>query len=208
MTAPSRTAAIGSIRVARIAGRRLASTAIRVPMPRLTTIVRIEKTSPPLGRSMPSDSRSDIRPTAIPSPRKSPITEPTRPIASDSRMTDPSTCRREAPSVRSVASSRIRCATVIASVLAITKLPTNSAMPPKPSRKYLMMFRPSWVSALSSRACAAAVFTCIVSESSGSIWLDELGLRHAFLGADADQVELALLVEQPLGGREVEDGDR
>ena len=57
-----------------------------------------------------------------------------------------STCRREAPSVRSVASSRIRCATVIASVLAITKLPTKSAMPAKPSRAYLMMFSPSWVS--------------------------------------------------------------
>ena len=36
----------------------------------------------------------------------------------------------------------------------------------------------------------------------------ELRLRHAGLRADADQVELALLAEQPLGGREVEDRDR
>ena len=72
--------------------------------------------------------------------------EPMRPTTTDSSTTDHSTWRREAPSVRRVASSRMRCATVIASVLAITKLPTKSAMPPKPSRKYLMKFRPCCVS--------------------------------------------------------------
>ena len=71
--------------------------------------------------------------------------------------------------MRRVASSRIRCVTVIASVLAITKLPTNSAIPPKPSRKYLMKFRPSCVSSLSAAACAVAVFTCVVSETNGVI---------------------------------------
>ena len=45
------------------------------------------------------------------------------------------TCLREAPSVRSVANSRVRWATVIERVLKITNAPTNSAMPPKPSRK-------------------------------------------------------------------------
>ena len=45
------------------------------------------------------------------------------------------TCLREAPSVRKVANSRVRCATVIESVLKITNAPTNSAMAPKPSRK-------------------------------------------------------------------------
>ena len=45
------------------------------------------------------------------------------------------TCLREAPSVRSVANSRVRWATVIDSVLKITNAPTSSAMPPKPSRK-------------------------------------------------------------------------
>ena len=43
-------------------------------------------------------------------------------------------CRREAPIVRSVANSRVRWAIVIDSELAITKAPTNSAMPPKASR--------------------------------------------------------------------------
>jgi hypothetical protein len=69
-----------------------------------------------------------------------------------------------------VASSRIRCATVIASVLAITKLPTKRAIPPKPSRKYFMKLSPCWVSSLSAVACAAALFTCVVSDMSGRIW--------------------------------------
>ena len=55
------------------------------------------------------------------------------PITSVSTITERSTCRREAPSVRSVANSRVRCATVIESVLKITNAPTNSAMPPNAS---------------------------------------------------------------------------
>ena len=50
-------------------------------------------------------------------------------------MTEPSTWRREAPTVRSVANSRVRCATVIESVLKMTKAPTKRAMPAKASRK-------------------------------------------------------------------------
>ena len=90
----------------------------------------------------------------------------------------PSTCLREAPSVRSVASSRIRCATVIASVFAITKLPTKSAMPPNASRIMRKMPMPSWLSWLSEAAWAVAVWTSIVSESSGSDLADELGLGN------------------------------
>ena len=50
-------------------------------------------------------------------------------------MIDQSTCRREAPSVRSVANSRVRWAIVIESEFAITNAPTKSAMPPNASRK-------------------------------------------------------------------------
>ena len=50
-------------------------------------------------------------------------------------MTVQRTWREVAPSVRSVANSRARCATVIDSVLAITNDPTKRAMPPKASRK-------------------------------------------------------------------------
>ena len=54
--------------------------------------------------------------------------------------TERRTCRRVAPSVRSVANSRVRWAMVIDRVFAITKLPTKSAMPAKASRKYRMKF--------------------------------------------------------------------
>ncbi len=73
--------------------------------------------------------------------------------------------------MRSVASSRMRWATVMASVLAITKLPTNRAMPPKPSRKYLKTLMPSCVSFESAAALASELCTCVVVESSGRIWL-------------------------------------
>jgi hypothetical protein len=47
-------------------------------------------------------------PLAIPSPSASPITEATRPMTRPSSLTERMTCLREAPSVRSVANSRVR----------------------------------------------------------------------------------------------------
>ena len=76
-------------------------------------------------------------------------------------MTDVSTWRREAPSVRSVANSRVRCAIVIESEFAITKAPTNSAMPPKTSRNVRRKEMNSFVSDASSCACASPVRTCV-----------------------------------------------
>ena len=55
-------------------------------------------------------------------------------MAAVSTITEPITWRRDAPSVRSVASSRVRWAMVIERVLKITKPPTNRAMPPNASR--------------------------------------------------------------------------
>ena len=57
------------------------------------------------------------------------------PITSASSTTDSRTWRRDAPSVRSVASSRVRCAIVIDSELTMTNAPTKSAISPKASRK-------------------------------------------------------------------------
>ena len=59
-------------------------------------------------------------------------------MISASSSTDLSTCRRDAPIVRSVANSRMRCAIVIPSVFAITKAPTKTAMPAKASSAYLI----------------------------------------------------------------------
>ncbi len=61
------------------------------------------------------------------------------PITKASSITERRTWRRVAPSVRRVASSRVRCAIVIESVLAITKPPTNSAIPANASRKFWMI---------------------------------------------------------------------
>ena len=69
--------------------------------------------------------------------------------------------------MRSVANSRERWATVIESVLRITNAPTNSAMPPKPSRKYVMNFRPSLTFLASALAAASPVWTTRPLPSSG-----------------------------------------
>ena len=132
---PSRTAAIGGTRVARRAGTIVASRVIPVPTTSETSTVLNAKTVPPSGRSTPIALNSTIMPFAIPKPRSSPIVDASSPITRPSSRTERMTCLREAPSVRSVANSRVRWATVIESVLKITNAPTNRAMAPKPSRK-------------------------------------------------------------------------
>ena len=133
-TAPSRTAAIGGTRVALRAGRMLAISVIPVPSTIDTITVLPANTVPPFGRSTPNAEKSAIMPFAIPSPSSSPITEASRPITSPSSRTERMTCLREAPSVRRVANSRVRWATVIERVLKITNAPTNNAIAAKPSR--------------------------------------------------------------------------
>ena len=132
--APSRTAAIGGTRVARMAGRRLAMSVTRIPTRRATTIVLVSKSEPVFGSVKPTRSKSQNSTFASPSPRKRPITEAITPTMSDSTMIELSTCLRDAPIVRSVANSRVRCAIVIESEFAMTNAPTKSATPPNTSR--------------------------------------------------------------------------
>ena len=146
----------------------LASTVMVVPRTRLTTIVRVAKTVPACGRSIPTATKSEFMPFPTPSPRNRPMIDARRPITNPSRTTEASTWRREPPSVRSVANSRVRCATVIDSVLKMTNAPTKSATPPNPSRKYVMNAMPSFVSAASAAAWAAPVCTSAVAGTSGS----------------------------------------
>ena len=84
-------------------------------------------------------------------------------------MIEPSTCFREAPIVLMVANSRVRCAIVIASEFAITKLPTKSAIPANASRKPWRNVMNSFVSDASSVACAWPVRTWAVGGSTPSI---------------------------------------
>ena len=71
------------------------------------------------------------------------------------------TWRLEAPSVRRVASSRVRCLIVIESEFAITNAPTNNAIPPNARRKSCRKLRKLSVSFASDFACCCPVFTCV-----------------------------------------------
>ena len=88
-----------------------------------------------VGRSRSSAPNSASSPYASPTPRKKPTIDAIRPMTSASRSTARRICLREAPIVRSVASSRVRCATVIDIVLKMTKAPTKRATAPKASKK-------------------------------------------------------------------------
>ena len=159
--APSRTAAIGGTRVARIAGRRLARSVTRIPTNSETTIVRVSKTRPLLGSVKPTASKSLKSPFASRSPMNRPASDAITPITSDSITIEVSTWRRDPPSVRTVANSRVRCAIVIESEFAITKLPTKSAIPANASRKPCRNVMNSFVSAASSAACCEALTTWV-----------------------------------------------
>ncbi len=160
--APSRTAETGGTIVARIPGYRLASTVTTIPTVSATTIVRVSSVNPLFGRVNPTASNSRKRPFARARPTTRPTSEASTPVTSASTSTDPSTCRRDAPSVRSVANSRVRCAIVIESEFAITNAPTNSATPPNARRNFCRNERKSVTSDASLVACAAPVLTWVV----------------------------------------------
>ena len=171
-------------------------------------MVRVSSVNPLLGSVSPAASNSLNNPFARPRPRSRPTSEATTPTTNASTITELRTWRREAPIVRSVANSRVRCAIVMESELAITNAPTKSATRPNPSRIFWRTDRKSVVSLASLEACAVPVFTCV---SFGRISLhlgDELLRRDAGLRGDADLVELADLVEEALRRREVEAGER
>ena len=133
--APSRTAAIGGTRVARMAGKSPAASVTPTPMSSETMTVRAAKTRSAEGSSNPRARKSASIPSASSTPSARPTSEARNPMTSDSRITDVRTCRREAPIVRSVANSRVRCATVIENVLKMTNAPTNREMPAKARKK-------------------------------------------------------------------------
>ena len=149
--------------MARSAGTMLATSVTIVPVSMLTMTVRVREHRAGLRQvdAHRGEQRAHALGDAEPEQRgRAPRRAGRRP--GPSSTTERITWRREAPSVRSVANSRERWATVIESVLRITNAPTNSAMPPKPSRKYVMNFRLSLVSLESAAACASPVLTSAV----------------------------------------------
>ena len=122
----------------------------RTPTTSDTTTVRVSNVKPLFGSVNPTALKRAKSPLASASPAKRPTTAAIAPITSASMMIDRSSWRRDAPSVLSVASSRVRWAIVIESEFAITKLPTKSATPPKPSRNFWRKEMNEFVSLLSS----------------------------------------------------------
>ena len=129
-SAPSRTAAIGGTRVARSAGKKLAISVTRIPeRERDHDRARLEQE--PVVRQREPD-RVEQREEALRERRgRGRARRSRRATPIDERLEhdrQPRTWRRDAPSVRSVASSRVRCAIVIESELTITNAPTKSAI--------------------------------------------------------------------------------
>jgi hypothetical protein len=116
-TATSRMAAIGGTVAARRAGK-IADTRV-MPVPTSSDDTTAEAGTM-IGVSGPANpiSRSNaLRPMARRIPNPTPTAEATAPTAAASSITEPSTCRRLAPTARSRASSRVRWATMIENVL-------------------------------------------------------------------------------------------
>ncbi len=106
--APSRAAAIGGTRVARSAGRTAAIIVMMIPTSSEITIVRVLNTVAAWGRLIPNETSSELSALASSRPRNSPTIEASVPITNASTRTERRTWRRVAPSVRSVANSRVR----------------------------------------------------------------------------------------------------
>ena len=175
-----------------------------------TSTVRVAKTVSALGRSMPKATNSASRPFAS---TEADEEARSRTRARRSPALERSRSEHLAPRWRrSSAASRTRAsrwAIVIESVLAITKLPTNSAMPPNASRNFCRKPRKSVVSSASCFRLLRVRFApaCRTAGSAetarGASAASTPGLRR-----HVDLVELAHLVEELLGGRQVEDRQR
>ena len=116
-TATSRSAARGATREARTAGARLATSVTTTPTARAIATVLVSRASGEAGVVSPMASIRASRPRASPMPAAMPPTEASRPTASASAVTEPSTWTRDAPSARRSADSRVRWATRIEKVL-------------------------------------------------------------------------------------------
>ena len=117
--------------------------------------------------------------------------------------------RRVAPRVRSVPNSRARCAIVIESVFAITKTPTNSAIPPNASRNFCRMLVKSLVSCVCFAASCSPLRTCVVGGRIGADLGDHgCAARRPCFAATSISSSFADLAEELLRGRQIEDRHR
>ena len=153
----ARIAATGATLVACRAGSRAASIVTTTPTSSAATMVRGSTCSVVVGTSIPKAASAARRPAATPMPRPRPRPAATSPMTNDSAITENRTWRREAPTARSSASSRVRWATRIENVFQMISAPTSSEIAAKPSRPVVKKLSPSATAALDSATTSADV---------------------------------------------------
>ena len=161
----SRIACTGAIRAVRRAGSQAAAMVTATPTTYAATTVRGARIRDCPDRSRPKLANNARIPIARSTPRPSPMVEPSTPSTKASISTDRVTWRLVAPSARSSASSRLRCATRIENVLTIRNAPTTSEMPAKINKNVV---RNVTASSRSVAASSAAVSPVTASNPSGS----------------------------------------
>lgn len=166
-TAVSRSAASGAVRPARTAGSSAEPRQTRMPTPNGSSMDSALMASEPSGKGNPIAGKRAWSPAAMPIPAPRPTAEETAPTTAASASVVLSTWRREAPSARRSAFSRVRWATTMAKVLWIEKIATSRAMPEKTSRRLVKSVR-NWPERL-SRFSSAACCPVTASTPSGSL---------------------------------------
>ncbi len=161
VAAASRSAASEATRVALRAGATAAATVTATPSPTAIAAALARNWRSLVGRSMPAPPSRAPSPLAARTPSARPVSEATVPTASASTSTERSTWPRLAPSARSRASSRVRCATRIEKVFQMMKEATNSETSAKASRA--LVRKPSDCS--SWEACAAAAEAAVTAST-------------------------------------------
>src|ERR1700750_710264 len=121
------------MRTAFRAGPPADTTVTPTPTASPTSTVRGSNTSDPEGSVTPNPRSSASSPSAASTPRPRPITDETSPVRAPAPSTKRNTWRRLAPTIRSRASSLVRCPTMIENVLKMVNPPTNSEMNAKTS---------------------------------------------------------------------------
>ncbi len=145
--------------MARRAGIRAATSGTMIPTSSAVTIVRGASSAPAVGRPKPKASNRPTTSAANRKPPNSPSREATTAITMASPSTPRSSWPRLAPMVRSMASSRVRWATVIEKTLKMMNAPTSTATAARPSSTGVMKppiaspIWSDWSSAFSRPVC-------------------------------------------------------
>ena len=153
-------AAIGEVREARRDGRYADTRVTPTPTTYARTTVVVVSVSALLLISRPNDEKSEASPRASPSPSRMPSVAPSSAMSAASTSTERRTCFVLAPSARSSASSRTRCATRMLNVLAMMKPPTRMAITANAMR--------NWVITSVNSAIADSCSSATVSPSTAS----------------------------------------